>query len=93
MRDVTFFVEGQSERLEEYERIATEVSARRDVQVRIRFDRGKLITVFSMEARIDYRRSDTHQTIEGVLSNVKALKEALDEIDAYEEHRAKSLLN
>lgn len=81
------------ERLQEYERIATEVSARRDVQVRIRFDRGKLITVFSMEARIDYRRSDPQQTIEAVLSNVKALKEALDEIDAYEGHRAKSLLN
>lgn len=80
-------------RLQEYERIAKEVSARRHVHVRIRFDRGKLITVFSMEARIDYRRSDTEQTIERVLSNVRALKEALAEVDEYEEHRANSLLN
>lgn len=73
----------------EYEKILAEISAERAVTVRMRYDGGKGVAVFYMDAKIEGKGLTAGQKTEKIKLNVEALKEAWNRFEKYEDGRIK----
>ena len=67
-------------RFSRYNSIASEVSSRRHVQLRMRYDSSDKVAMITMGAKIEIKGMDLQSKLKAIETNVRALKETYQEI-------------
>jgi len=73
--------------LRDYEKIASRVSAKRGVNLSIRYEGGNGGAIFYLDAKIEARPHDAGKGLELIERNLKALKEAWSRMEEYEREK------